>query len=118
MEKKKGKAQSDTEFIEKMAKEHFTVEPEAPKAKVAKVKTPKSKLIKAITNWFHKNADEDQLGGDPVRADKFPQKIVSMIQDFRPKDLKRGEEVLNKNISIDYYPGLSPAGPFHVRFSN
>ena len=36
MEKKKGKAQSDTEFIEKMAKEHFTVEPEAPKSQEKK----------------------------------------------------------------------------------
>ena len=40
MEKKKGKAQSDTEFIEKMAKEHFTVEPEAPKAKKTAGKKP------------------------------------------------------------------------------
>jgi len=109
--------QQEQAFMDEMEQKYFKTEPKA-KAKVVRVQSPKAKLVKAITNWFHKNADEDQLAGDPVGDDKFPQKITSSIQNYRPKDLISGPEKLNKNITIDYHPGSSPAGLFHVVFTN
>jgi hypothetical protein len=78
MENKKSKAQSDTEFIEKMAKEHFTVEPEAPKAKASNSEFKKylKSIRKSGPYQSYESSNDDQ---EVMYTTSF---VISMLKDI------------------------------------
>jgi uncharacterized protein (DUF305 family) len=79
MENKKSKAQSDTEFIEKMAKEHFTVEPEAKVAKVKGKDTQFNKYLKSIKASGPYQSYESDNNQDVMYTTSF---VISTLKDI------------------------------------